>query len=139
MKKFSVLLSFLLLLAVCVSLASCTGEGNVFALLSVRLRGNGDGTVTAVARNEFAVGSSVLQVELTLYVGTENSSDTSRMRAVGRTQTDDLDLFSAIEVTVPVADPAYYCAEIVYIVHGEVQVLQSGVVRYDASGNRVVA
>ena len=139
MKRISVLLSLLLLLAVCFSFASCAGEGNVFALLSVRLNGNGDGTVTAVARNEFAVGSSVLPVELTLYACSENISDTYRMQAVSRTQTDDLDLFSAIEVTVPVTEPAYFCAEIVYTVHGETQVLQSGVVSYDASGDRVVA
>ena len=132
MKRISVLLSLLLLLAVCFSFASCAGEGNVFALLSVRLKGNGDGTVTAVARNEFAVGSSVLPVELTLYACSENISDTSRMQA-------DLNLFSVIEVTVPVTEPAYFCAEIVYTVHGETQVLQSGVVRYDASGDRVVA
>lgn len=139
MKRISVLLSLLLLLAVCFSFASCAGEGNVFALLSVRLKGNGDGTVTAVARNEFAVGSSALPVELTLYACSENISDTSRKQAVSRTQTDDLNLFSAIEVTVPVTEPAYFCAEIVYTVHGETQVLQSGVVRYDASGDRVVA
>ena len=101
MKRISVLLSLLLLLAVCFSFASCAGEGNVFALLSVRLKGNGDGTVTAVARNEFAVGSSVLPVELTLYACSENMSDTSRMQAVSRTQTDDLNLFSA-EICFPV-------------------------------------
>ena len=125
MKKCSVLLSLLLLLALCFSLASCAGSGNVFALLSVRLKGNGDGTVTAVVR-------------LTLYVGAE-AGDVSEMRVAGCAQTDDLGLFAALEVSVSVEEPAYYCAEIVYIVHGEEEILQSGTVRYDANGTRVAA
>ena len=138
MKSCSVLLSLLLLLALCCSLASCAGGGNVFALLSVRLKGNGDGTVTAVARNEFALSPAALPVRLTLYVGAE-AGDVSEMRVAGCAQTDDLGLFAALEVSVSVEEPAYYCAEIVYIVHGEEEILQSGTVRYDASGTRVAA
>lgn len=137
MKRFSRLLCALLLLAVCLSFAACGGEGSaVFALLSVRIRGNGDGTVTAVARNEFALGPAVIPVSLTLYL-VPDAQDLSRRAIAAQAQTDDLDFLASIEASAVVEGTAYYYAEIVYSVYGEEEVLASELVCYDAEGNRV--
>ena len=53
----------------CAACSSCNNanRAGTFVFLSVRLKGNGDGTVTAVAQNEFTLGSTVMPVKLTLY------------------------------------------------------------------------
>lgn len=139
MKRFALCLCSLLLLAACLGFTACAGEGGaVFALLSVRLKGNGDGTVTAVARNEFALGPAVLPVALTLYVLPGEDADPAAREVVGRAETDDLNFLRTVEVVAEVSERAYYYAEIVYTVYGEEQVLQSGIVCYEADGNRAL-
>ena len=108
----------------------------MFALLSVRIRGNGDGTVTAVARNEFALGSAVIPVSLTLY-RVSDAQDLSLRAVAASAQTDDLNFLASLEASAAVEGTAYYYAEIVYSVYGEEEVLASEVVCYDAEGNRV--
>ena len=137
MKRLCRLLCALLLLAACLSFAACGGEGStVFALLSVRIRGNGDGTVTAVARNEFALGSAVIPVSLTLY-RVSDAQDLSLRAVAASAQTDDLNFLASLEASAAVEGTAYYYAEIVYSVYGEEEVLASELVCYDAEGNRV--
>lgn len=139
MKRALSLLCALIALC-CLFSASCAGgeerNQSVFVFLSVRMKGNGDGTITAVAQNEFAIGSSVLPVTLTLYSSDTFQTNVGNMYEIESRATEDLNFLNIIEIVFKVQDDAYYCARIAYKVKGEYQYIQSDTLRYDKNGVR---
>lgn len=116
--------------------AACTG-GNAFTFLSVRLRGNGDGTVTARAQNEFDAGSAVIFGTLRIYRSDGQFDDTDYAELAGEVYIADFSEQKTAELTVPAAGGGYFCAELTYIIDGEEYAVLSGTVHYDAQGNRI--
>ncbi len=129
-----------LLLLSCMCMTSCTttesGNTYLFAFLSVRLKGNGDGTIRAYAKNEFDIGPSIKDVELSVYYSEEYRIETSGMEIVGSTQIEYLSAFSEYTMDVPAQD-GYFCALISYPLNGQTRLLQSETIHYDATGTRV--
>lgn len=141
MKRFSAVF-FGIVLFVCLLFGcSCSGDSparqSVFAFLSVRLKGNGDGTLTAVAQNEFSIGWASLPVSLTLYRSQEYQSEVDNMLAVASVDGDDLTIFERLEVRYAIESEGYFCARVVYRLNGEVRYIQSDTLRYGADGNRM--
>lgn len=119
----------------CAFAASCGNGGGsdyLFVFLSVRMKGSG-GTVTAVAQNEFAIGSAVLPVTLTLYSCRTYETDAAEMTEIKSVYCEDLNIFAALRLDAA-ADESYFCARLTYTVNGENKTIQSDTVRYGAEG-----
>ena len=117
MKKFFATLIAVLACSAC--LLSACGNDGLFTFVSVRMKGNGDGTVTAVAQNEFALGGAEMPVTLFLYTSESYETDVAKMT-----------LLKSVE------SESYFCARIEYELDGEPQFIQSDTIYYDLQGNR---
>lgn len=135
MKRTFAALACALLLLLCLSLSACSGGASLFVFLSVRLKGNNDGTITAVAQNEFALGPSVLPVTLELYRTTGAAEEDFSL--CESASSDDLDLFRSLRIVADADGGGYFFAKITYTVDGEVRELLSETVHYDANGSRL--
>lgn len=104
-----------------------------FAFLSVRLKGNGDGTVTAVAQHEFSLGGPDFDVTLTLFrresAGSENITEVKSARG-------GLSAFKTLEITADIGEAGYYFARLDYEVNGKTEYTLSDTVYYGADGVR---
>lgn len=139
MKK---LISLCILICICCPLfCSCNAtEGkndSIFVFLSVRMKGNGDGTVTASAQNEFAIGYLILPVTLTLYSSETYQTGVENMTVAGSATSDDLNIFGKLNVVAEVGEHSYFCARVTYAAGGEERYLQSATVQYTGNGERV--
>lgn len=121
----------------CLPLAACTGQ-SAFIFFSVRMKGNGDGTITAVAQNEFALGKGISRVQLNIYYSEEYCTDLQEMSLLDSRQTDSLGAFESFELITQARD-GYYCAVAEYYAGGKSELLQSETVHYSAQGVRVAA
>lgn len=141
MKKFLSVLSCFIICVCCIFAASCAGghKGNdsAFVFLSVRIKGNGDGTVCAVAQNEFAIGSSVLPVTLSLYSAETFETDVDKMIKVQTISSEDLNIYKKLNIVANVETQSYFCARITYTVNGEIKNIQSDTVLYATDGKRI--
>ncbi len=109
---------------------------NLCLFLSLRMKGNGDGTITAIAQNEFSIGNPVFPVCLRLYVSDVNTSDVSQMQLIDSVREDDLEAFRSVAVTYELTKAAYYCAVVEYYVNSEAKTQQCNTIYYDLNGNR---
>ncbi|MCD8295176.1 MAG: hypothetical protein LUE27_08050 [Clostridia bacterium] len=139
-RVFGIICAAFALLLSCLCLAGCASpdEGNkyLFAFLSVRMKGNGDGTITAYAKNEFDIGPAIQDVELTVYYSEEYSITPSSMEAVASEKADVLKAFK--EICIPVeARNGYYCSVVTYPITGLERTLQSETMHYDSTGTRI--
>ena len=134
MKKLFAVLCCLMLSACCMFAASC-GGGNAFVFLSVRMKGNGDGSITAVAQKEFSLGSTAFPVTLTLYSSHEYTNDVARMAEVD-TVSISLGKENKTSILAEVKEECYYCARIAYTLNGEGRYIQSDTILYGKDGNR---
>lgn len=114
-----------------------TGAQSMFTFLSVRLKGNGDGSVTAVAQNEFCIGPQVLPVTLNLYYSDIYLSDLSEMTLKSSYFCEDLDIFQTVTLTEEVAAEGYFLAELCYLVNGEKNFIRTEAILYASDGLRV--
>lgn len=141
MKKLIPLISCILLFVCCFTCVSCSAEQNgnqsLFVFLSVRMKGNGDGTITAIAQNEFSIGSCDMPITLTLYASDTQEADVSKMTEVDSLTSDTLKVFQSMRLVEKVEVDRYYCARITYPFRGEPKYIQSDTVRYDKNGNRI--
>lgn len=139
MKKFLSVLISILLLASVACLCACAADGKTpsfFMFASVRIKGNGDGTVTAVAQNEFSVGDPNVPVTLTLYRGDNYTADISQMQPLKSERSDGLSFWQTLRITADV-DEGYYCAVLEYAVNDEYKTIQSDTVHYNGNGKRI--
>ncbi len=137
MKRRYVIICLFLLIACCIPFAGCgSGDPSVFVFLSVRMKGNGDGTITAVAQNEFELAHTAVPIELSVMFSEDYQSDISKMQTVKSERTDDLKPFGSFSVDVTAAD-GYFCAVVSYSVNGDVRYIQTETLQYDLNGNRV--
>lgn len=138
MKKILYIFSSVFILVCCISFISCsyiqTNSQNLFLFLSVRLKGNGDGTITAVAQNEFSICSSIHSVTLTIYYSSEQTDDTSHMLKINSISKEDLSIFQSITLNENIQNEGYYCAEIKYKLDEEIKCIQSELIYYDING-----
>lgn len=78
MKRRKVFLCFFLIAVCCLPFAGCASDNpSIFAFLSVRMKGNGDGTITAVAQNEFELAHSAIPMELSVLFSENYETDIS--------------------------------------------------------------
>lgn len=137
MKRRYVIMCLFLLIACCIPFAGCgSGDPSVFVFLSVRMKGNGDGTITAVAQNEFELAHSAIPMELSVLFSENYETDASAMRIIKKEQISDLKPFGSFSVDVTAAD-GYFCAVVSYSVNGDVRYIQTETLQYDLNGNRV--
>lgn len=122
-----------LLLCFTVLFSSC---GNINVFLSVRMKGNGNGTVTAFAQNEFAVGSASPSVTLEIYSSDVETADVKNMRLLDSVSSDGLAALEILMLTVAVQAESYLLARASYSVGGESGFIYSDVILYDAEGKR---
>ena len=124
-------------LAVCACVSSgCKGGENAFAFISVRMKGNGDGTVTAVAQNEFSLFGDEIPVTLSLYSCEEYTTDTEKMTLVSRTESEGLGAYKTLDITWQLTEESYFCARLDYSVNGDKKFILSDTVLYGADGKR---
>ncbi|MCD8307382.1 MAG: hypothetical protein LUD51_04035 [Clostridia bacterium] len=139
-RVFCIICASVALLLACLCLAGCASsdEGNryLFVFLSVRMKGNGDGTITAYVKNEFDIGPAIQDIELTVYYSEEYSISPSSMEAVATESADVLKAFKEDSVTVD-AREGYYCAVVTYPITGLDRTMQSETIHYDSTGTRI--
>ena len=135
MKKF--LTAAICVLAVCACISSgCKGGKNAFAFISVRMKGNGDGTVSAVAQNEFSLFSDKIPVTLSLYCCEEYTTDTEKMTLVSRTESEGLGAYKTLDITWRLTEESYLLARLDYSVNGDKKFILRDSVLYGADGKR---
>lgn len=126
------------LFVLCLFCSACgENETSVFSFLSVRMKGNGDGTVTAVAQNEFTLFSPPSEVVLTVYRADEYQTDVAKMEKIEQKSNGDLPFSEKLTILIDVEKESYFCARLTYTVNGTIQYLQSDTVRYNADGMRI--
>lgn len=140
MKKATALIC--VALCICCVFATACGSGNgggqsAFVFLSVRMKGNGDGTLTAVGKNEFALTEYAEPVTLTLFYSDEYGADVNKMTETASVYSEGLKIFEALEIKHEIKTAGYYCARITYTAGVETRHLQSSVIYYDLTGNRI--
>ena len=134
MKKFFAALIAVLACSAC--LLSACGNDGLFTFVSVRMKGNGDGTVTAVAQNEFALGGAEMPVTLFLYTSESYETDVAKMTLLKSVESGGLKISEKANITLKVESESYFCARIEYELDGEPQFIQSDTIYYDLQGNR---
>lgn len=133
MKKPFTALICALIVALSLPLASCSAPFT-FAFLSVRLKGNGDGTVTAVAQHEFSLGGTEFYITLTLI--RKESASSEEFTEVERLE-GSLPALKTLQITADINEAGYYTARLDYEVGGEIKTILSDTVFYGADGLRV--
>lgn len=123
--------------AICPSCADGGDSQSAFTFLSVRMKGNGNGTITAVAQNEFSLLPVVLPVTLTLYRSERPATGADEMTVAQRRDTDDLNLFQSVEIVAEADGGGYFLAVASFVLNGEQLSISSDVIRYDGEGNRI--
>lgn len=110
----------------------------VFVTVGVKLQGNGDGTVSAIARNDFTLGTTILAVIVELYASVYFPMDYTEMQKVAWNETYDLNIFDTLSATSPTrGEMKYWCARVMYNKDGEGWKSDvTPVIRYDANGNK---
>ena len=138
MKRALFPLACALLFALSLCCSACgESEASAFSFLSVRMKGNGDGTVTAVAQNEFTLFSPPSEVVLTVYRADEYQTDVAKMEKIEQKSNGDLPFSEKLTILIDVEKESYFCARLTYTVNGTTQYLQSDTVRYNADGTRI--
>jgi hypothetical protein len=125
------LLSSLILLSACNANKS---NDFMFVFLSVRLKGNNDGTISATAQNEFTIGFSVVPVKLSLY---RIDSNNEQIEEINSTYTDDLNILEKLTIDYNVDKDSTYYAQIEYTVKNQIKVVQSEKIKYNEQGIRL--
>ena len=131
MKRAALAIIFAIVAALS-SFPACSG-GGLFTFLSVRIKGNGDGTVTAVAINEFTLFPSSVPVMLTLYRA--DAAGQGEATEIDSAYSADLDMGKSRQLTAETGEGGYFYAEIEYVAGGSARHIQCGTVYYDAGGN----
>lgn len=111
----------------------------VYVVVSVDLLANGDGTVTARARNDFTLGTTILAVKVELYASVYFPMDYTEMQKVAWHETYDLNIFDTLTATSPTrGQQKYWCARVMYNKDGEGWKSDvTPIVLIDANGNKV--
>lgn len=153
-KKFCVVL---LLIALCVSLASgintvfaeeptaavltASNEGTrgIYVEVSIRIKGNGDGTITATARNEFTLGPTELYVIVALFSSDEFQMSYEDMDQEAYNFSQDLNIFNEVSATASTGGKSkYWCAVIMYKKDSDDwRIKATNCLHYDANGNQI--
>lgn len=109
----------------------------IYVSVSIELKGNGDGTVSAIAENRFTLGSTVLQVFVELYASETFPYDISEMKKVGSYYSSDLNIFESISTTASTEGKAkYWCAKVMYNKDNKGwESKNTAILLYDANGN----
>ena len=136
MKRLFIAVAALMLAVACAFSVSCADGGSdcLFAFLSVRLKGNGDGTVSAYAQNEFALTGCKIPVTLELYCS-QSGEDYYLLKSVS---SDGLGAFETLSVTAEVGETSAFYERIVYLAAGEIRYISSACVTYGTDGIRVM-
>lgn len=111
----------------------------VFVTVGVKLQGNGDGTVSAIARNDFTLGNTILAVKVELYASVYFPMDYTEMQKVAWHETYDLNIFDTLSATSPTrGQQKYWCARVMYNKDGEGWKSDvTPIILLDANGNKV--
>ncbi len=111
-------------------------QPSILLFLSLRMKGNGDGTIMAVAQNEFTIGACSFPVTLSFYTAAEYTTDVDKMTLVDSVSNDDLNLFESMTITHTVENAGYFCAVVSFTVNGEVKEQKCDTIYYDTDGIR---
>lgn len=123
------------ILAICAALFALSACAGTFRFLSVRLKGE-DGTITAVAINEFDLSRGSVAVRLTIY-RSDVRTTAAEMQAIDSTYTADLATGERLELTADAGEGGWFCAVAEYTAEGATNYIECDPVHYDAQGNRV--
>lgn len=100
------------------------------------MKGNGDGTITAVGQNEFSIGDTVLPTTLIVYFAPTYEENEDNMSEVARCESGDLNLFQKITLNLE-AENGYYLAVLRYTINDKPLIVKSDAVHYSERGNRL--
>ena len=90
-------------------------ERGLFVSVSIELKGNGNGTVSAIAENRFTLGNTVLMVRVELYASETMPMYYTDMELVASNSIGDLNIFKSISTTASTEGKAkYWCARVQY-------------------------
>ena len=117
---------------------SVEGRGLLVAV-SIELKGNGNGTVSAIAENRFTLGNTVLMVIVELYASETMPMYYTDMELVASNSTGDLNIFDSISTTASTGGRAkYWCARVQYKKDSDAWTSkETNILYYDASGTVV--
>lgn len=134
---FAFILAATCLLFGCFLGGCANGKGNnAFTFLSVRIKGDGNGNITAYAAQEFSLFSPEISVTLTLFYDEFSFKNDSDGETVAISKTNDIGADGKITATCAAKD-GYYFARLDYVLSGEARSVKTEVVRYSSDGKRV--
>lgn len=111
----------------------------ILVSVGIKVVPNGNGTVSAIAANNFTLGNTVLAVIVELYASVYFPMDYTEMQKVAWNQIDDLNIFQELSATSPTrGETKYWCARVMYNKDGEGWKSDvTPVVRLDANGSKI--
>lgn len=111
-------------------------ERGLLVAVSIELKGNGDGTVSAIAENRFTLGNTVLMVIVELYASDTMPMYYTDMELVASNSIGDLNIFNSISTTASTEGRAkYWCARVQYKKDSDAWTSkETNILYYDANG-----
>lgn len=111
----------------------------LFTRLTLSLDKHSDGYLTATAKNEFTLGTSVIQVIVEIYSAYDIYDDYNDMILEARIATADLDIYDELSVTCPTGGVSRYWCAVMKYKHDEKDWVtkMTSVVHLDAYGNKI--
>ena len=111
----------------------------VYVEVSVGIKGNGNGTITATARNDFTLGFTELYVTVGLFSSDEFTMFYEDMEMVTYNFTQDLDIFKEISTTASTNGVAKYWRAVVMYRKDtdDWKTISTPCMLYDGNGNLI--
>ncbi|HBK01761.1 MAG TPA: hypothetical protein DDY77_01850 [Clostridiales bacterium] len=110
--------------------------GNAFTFLSVRMKGDGKGNITAYAEKEFSLFAPEISVTLTIFYGETAVAGGGDGEKVACVSVDDIGAVGKVFATCAAKD-GYYFARLDYVLNGETRSVKTDTVCYSSDGKRV--
>lgn len=111
----------------------------LYTSISIRIDGDGNGNVSAIAKNEFTLGEARIPVYVYLYRSESYPEDYGDMILVASGYVSDLDIFHSLAATASTSGrQSYWSARVRYrLDNGDWQESMTGVTLFDAYGNEI--
>lgn len=110
-----------------------------YTKVTVKLDGSGDGMIVATATNIFTLGTSKVQVIVSLYRADEYTTETDEMVLMAEGRISDLDMLHSISASAYTGGKdGYWMAVVEYNIDGGEYITDSTpCIHFDAQGNKI--